>query len=114
MKRAILILVLGTAFSLVGASPAAAYWDYRGNLPKADGTRFYVKVTNSSQYQPIRMSWTVGSHCMRFLRINSGGSWNYWDVCGPDCTYLGAYDCVGYYTVNSIYDKFGCYNPPNL
>jgi hypothetical protein len=114
MRRILLLVTLVGALSLVGASAASAYWDYQGNLPMSDGTRYYVKVTNSSQYEPIRMSWTSGSHCMRYLRINSGGSWSYWDVCGPDCTYVGTYDCVGYYTVTSIYDKFGCYNPPNL
>jgi hypothetical protein len=102
------------AGSLVFAAPAWAYWDFQGNLPRPDGTRIYVKVTNSSQYQPIRMSWTSGTHCMRYLRIVASGSWNSWDVCGPSCTTFGPYDCVGYFTVTTIWDKFGCYNPPNL
>lgn len=113
--------VLATGAGLVAAmlfastAPAMAYWDYQGNLPMGDGTRSYVKVTNSSSSQPILMSWTAGSHCMRFLKIFQDGTWFTADICGTNTVLCNPdYFCSVNLAVSSIYDRFGCHNPPNL
>jgi hypothetical protein len=114
LRRLFAALCICSFLAFVAAAPAAAYWDFQGNLAGGD---IYVKYNNvgPGYYQPVRMSWTFGSHCMRFLRINSGGSWFAPSVCGYDdaCIY-GAYDCLKEFVINSIYDKTGCYNPPGL
>jgi hypothetical protein len=108
---AVAVAVLGAA-----AAPASAlaYWDYQGNLPMSSGQRYYVKYTNGSTSQDVRMSWTTGSHCMRFLRIRADGGWESSDACGSDPWCIGYYDCTITWFVGSIYDRYGCYNPPDL
>lgn len=112
------VVVISIAFAAFWATSAfAAYWDFQGYLPKSDGTLIYVKYTNASPGlgQDIRMSWTVGTHCMKFLEILPSGHWSASDICGSDpWCYPGNYDCETSMLVDSIYDKFGCYNPPNL
>jgi hypothetical protein len=115
VRSAVALVVVAGASGLAASSAAAAYWDYQGNLPKADGTLIYVKNTNVGMFddQPIRMSWTGGTHCMRFLRIHYG-SWYAPQVCGFDslqCPYA-FYDCRTTITSFDPTDKFGCYNPP--
>lgn len=122
MKKAMSLFLSVVVFAVVVASvmatPAlAGYWDFQGNLPRPDGTRIYVKYTNVSpgQTQDVRMSWTVGTHCMRFLKITPDGHWHSNDICGTD-PWCGsnAYDCSTGWLVDSIDDKFGCNNPPSL
>jgi hypothetical protein len=115
LRRVSVVLLMSLFLACVAAAPAAGYWDFQGNMRGGD---FYVKYNNvgPGYYQPVRMSWTFGSHCMRFLKIASGGSWYAPIVCGYDdaCIY-GAYDCLkGNFLINSVYDKTGCHNPPGL
>jgi hypothetical protein len=114
LRRLLVLVFVCLSVAFATAAPAAAYWDFQGNLA---GGKFYLKYNNvgPGYQQPVRMSWTFGSHCMRFLRINSGGSWYEPTVCGYDgaCIY-GAYDCFHSFPIYSIYDRTGCYNPPNL
>jgi hypothetical protein len=117
MRR--LALTAAVALVVAGGAAGAAYgyWDFQGNLPKSDGSRIYVKYTNVSPggLQDIRMSWTTGSHCMRFLWIHPSGSWSESAVCGSDPCYPNYYDCeISWGPTDSIYDRFGCENPPNL
>ncbi len=115
-KHRLAATLVATCLAMIIATPAlAAYWDYQGNLPMASGQRYYVKITNGTNTQGIRLSWTVGSHCMRFLKIFSDGSWLGSDVCGDNPVLCSPnYDCRTNWAVTSIYDKFGCWNPPNL
>jgi hypothetical protein len=113
VRKSIGVLAAFFALFVVGAA-WAAYWDYQGWLPDSSGKRIYVKYNNVGiGYQPIRMSWTVGSHCMRFIRIPPDGSWHGYPVCVdyPGCD---GYDCRVVWLSESYYDKFGCWNPPNL
>jgi hypothetical protein len=116
-RRCRTAVVLGAVVGLLAASQAsAAYWDFSGDLPSG-GSRIYVKYTNTLYaLQNIRMSWTVGSHCMRFLHIDSGGSWSNQPSCpGDGLTCLpGSYDCYYGFWSYSIYDRDGCWNPPGL
>jgi hypothetical protein len=116
MRKTGFFLVLCACFALSTASMAAAYWDYQGNLPDATGKRYFVKITNGTNTQSVRMSWTSGSHCMRFLKmIFADGSWFHADICGDNQVACNpSYDCRLDLGVTSIYDKFGCWNPPNL
>jgi hypothetical protein len=113
-RRLAALVVAGVFLSLATAAQASAYWDFHGYL---DGGEHYLKYTNVTpgQYQPVRMSWTVGSHCMRWIRIDSNGSWFDPSICpgGTGCVY-GQYDCAANIYVTSIYDRFGCYNPVGL
>lgn len=116
-KHRLAISLLVSCLAMVIATPAlAAYWDYQGNLPMASGQRYYVKYTNASPgtSQSVRMSWTVGSHCMNFLKIASGGGWTTFNICGSDPWCISYYNCSIGILVDSIHDKFGCQNPPNL
>ena len=112
-----LATLAATAVAAVFAPAAMAYWDFTGNLPgpNSGGNRWYVKYVNVSPggNQEVRMSWTVGSHCMYMLEIDDSGSWHNDTLCGTDpwCNY---YDCNGAYYTESIRDRFGCHNPSGL
>lgn len=116
------VLVLGCSFS----TDAFAYWDYQGNLPMGDGTRTFKKheyLGSPQYYYPeVRMSWTTGSHYMRFVRVLTDGSWQLTDVTpgGGYCTF-GTYDCARAWVVNppmdgygNTLDWYGCQNPGGL
>jgi hypothetical protein len=52
---------------------------------------------------------------MRWLKIKANGSWYEPTICPTDRTYCYVdYDCRAGIAAESIYDRFGCYNPPNL
>lgn len=114
-------IVAAAALALAAPAIASAYWDFQGNLPTSGGDRHYLKYTNVNcfvypcgVYQAIRMSWTVGSHCMRFIEIKQNGSWYDPLVCGMDqiyCYTYGYYDCNDSIEPTSYLDRFGCYNP---
>jgi hypothetical protein len=116
LRKLSLSVLVGSVLALSAAASAAAYWDFQGNLPKPDGSRIYVKVNNvgPGRAGPVRMSWTYGSHCMRFLHINAGGGWDEVGMCGIDDMCIPWYDCTWSFYIASIYDKTGCENPPNL
>jgi hypothetical protein len=113
-------IVAAACLALAAPTIASAYWDFQGNLPTSGGNRHYLKYTNvfcapfCDDYQAIRMSWTVGSHCMRFIQIKQNGSWYDPLVCGFDpiyCYTFGNYDCNTSIQPTSTGDRFGCYNP---
>lgn len=121
VATSIVIVVVGVG-TFAGTAWAAC-WDYTNYLPNPNtGQRFYVKYPNISYDEPVRMSWTYGSHCLQYLRIAGSGTWTQIGVCGQDTdTYCQddngnptPYDCRILIGVNNpITDRFGCNNPAN-
>ena len=102
-------VVVALSLSVAGTALGANYWFYQGNLPTSGGTRYVL--LGSSPPTPIyqRESWSSCTHSMKYIRIQTNGSWN-----GGTFYYSNGCDQEVFVDFPEFYNNYGCENPSGL
>jgi hypothetical protein len=107
-RPAMITFTAALALALPGMAAAADYWFFQGTLPTSSGVRTAgpQAIVCCTQLNELRMSWTTGTHYMRFVYVRrSDYGWNGQLAYDYDNT---IWIDTAYYTAG------GCQNPAGL